>query len=241
MKYLSTSARLRVTILSSRTPAISRVQWNFPLYEKIVCCIILTIWLQVVRLHFISYQGPGASLCWSKKSIYQLDTSWVTIIEFSCYIHHSYLHHPTPSSPAHSGGDSQTGSDLPPPSWTGPEAGVMGPVFLHDHTTMIHPVLADTRKNIQEVWTTRSGVESVEWSPPLAVCIITLQYQWREDHLIDNWTLPITNIEIYQHTVLHHLHYMYWYFSISRHCLNKHKHLINIHWAATDKSNPTLR
>lgn len=200
-----------------------------------------------MRLHFISYQGPGASLCWSKKSIYQLDTSWVTIIEFSCYIHHSYLHHSTPSTPAHSGGDSQTGSDLPPPSWTGPEAGVMGPVFLHDHTRWSTQFWRTAGKiyrrfgplNLESC--DRSGVESVEWSPPLAVCIITLQYQWREDHLIDNWTLPITDIEIYQHTALHRLHYMYWYFSISRHCLNKHKHLINIHWAATDKSNPTLR
>lgn len=30
--------------------------------------------------------------------------------------------------------------------------------------------------------------------------IITLQYQWRLEHLIDNWTLPITNIDILENT-----------------------------------------
>ena len=73
----------RVSALSAPQLLVwPRPAWNFPVSAVIVCCIILTIWLHLVRLHFISYQAPGASPSQSKKSIYQVDTSWLTIIEF---------------------------------------------------------------------------------------------------------------------------------------------------------------
>ena len=121
----------RVSALSGpELPVWPGPGWNFPAPDVIVCCIILTIWLHLVRLHFISYQGPGASVCWSKKSIYQVDTSWLTIIEFLArYIIHTYsITHYRPPTLAHSRGDSQTGNDLASASWMSPEAGVMGPV-----------------------------------------------------------------------------------------------------------------